>query len=50
MKYLSPQIQKMAKQKINKGLAKPNISCGIFQDIGSDKYGAHKAQSAKKNN
>ena len=38
MKYLSPQIAKMAKQKVNRGLAKRNISCGIFQDVGKDKF------------
>lgn len=33
MKYLSPEIEALSKQfEITKSLAKPNISCGIFQD------------------
>ena len=48
MKYLSPQIQKMAKQKLNKGLAKRNVSCGIFQELGNDKYDI-KSQKNKTN-
>ena len=38
MKYLSSQIEKMAKLRTTKSLAKKNISCGIFQDVGTDKY------------
>lgn len=34
MKYLSPEIEAMSKNlKKTKSLAKPGISCGIFQDI-----------------
>ncbi|MDG1805340.1 hypothetical protein [Flavicella sp.] len=32
MKYLSPDIEKLAKSTSNKSLAKPGVSCGIFQD------------------
>ena len=32
MKYLTPDIEKMMQKKSGKLLAKPGISCGIFQD------------------
>ena len=32
MNYLSPEIAKHAKYASRKSLAKPGISCGIFQD------------------
>lgn len=32
MKYLSPEIEQLAKSQSNKSLAKPGVSCGIFQD------------------
>lgn len=32
MKYLSPDIAKLMKSQSSKSLAKPNVSCGIFQD------------------
>jgi len=32
MNYLSPEIAKHAKNASKKSLAKPGISCGIFQD------------------
>jgi len=32
MNYLTPEIAKHAKYASNKSLAKPGISCGIFQD------------------
>jgi len=36
MKYLSPEIAKMAKKEPEKSLAKKGVSCGIFQDVGED--------------
>lgn len=32
MKYLTPDIGKLAKSYSKKSLAKPGVSCGIFQD------------------
>jgi hypothetical protein len=32
MKYLTPSIEKLSKTTSNKSLAKPGVSCGIFQD------------------
>lgn len=32
MKYLSPEIAKLAKSQSKKSLAKLGTSCGIFQD------------------
>lgn len=32
MKFLSPDIAKLSKHISNKSLAKPGVSCGIFQD------------------
>ncbi len=32
MKYLSPEIQKLSENTPQKSLAKPGVSCGIFQD------------------
>ncbi len=32
MKYLSPDIEKLTKKTSDKSLAKPGVSCGIFQD------------------
>ena len=32
MKYLTPDIAKLTKQNSGKSLAKPGVSCGIFQD------------------
>ena len=32
MKYLTPEIEALTKIKKTKLLARPNISCGIFQD------------------
>ncbi len=32
MKFLSPDIAKLAKSHSNKSLARPGVSCGIFQD------------------
>jgi len=32
MKYLTPDIAKLAKNHSKKSLAKPGVSCGIFQD------------------
>ncbi|PQV45264.1 hypothetical protein CLV33_11431 [Jejuia pallidilutea] len=33
MKYLTPKIEALSKQLVQgKSLAKPNVSCGIFQD------------------
>ena len=33
MKFLTPEIEALSKQFIQgKSLAKPNVSCGIFQD------------------
>tara|TARA_B100000809_G_scaffold257341_2_gene298768 strand:+ start:1709 stop:1870 length:162 start_codon:yes stop_codon:yes gene_type:complete len=32
MKYLTPDIAKLAKGTSKKSLAKPGVSCGIFQD------------------
>lgn len=39
MKYLNPQIEKLAKSK-QRTLAKQQISCGIFQDLEPNKSGA----------
>ncbi len=36
MKYLNPQIEKLAKKNVNKSLIKKGISCGIFQELGVD--------------
>lgn len=33
MKFLTPDIEKLTKQQSTKSLAKPGISCGIFQDL-----------------
>ncbi|MDN3665117.1 hypothetical protein ACFFU1_02670 [Algibacter miyuki] len=32
MKYLSPEIEALAKNVSTKSLARPTTSCGIFQD------------------
>ncbi|MGA1225950.1 MAG: hypothetical protein ACO3VF_01610 [Tamlana sp.] len=33
MKYLTPEIEALSKQfEATKSLARPNVSCGIFQD------------------
>lgn len=32
MNYLTPEIAKLSRRKSNKSLAKPGVSCGIFQD------------------
>ena len=33
MKYLTPEIEALSKEfEITKSLARPNVSCGIFQD------------------
>ncbi len=32
LNYLTPGIEKLSKIKSEKSLAKPNVSCGIFQD------------------
>lgn len=33
MNYLSPEIEALSKQfEITKSLARPSVSCGIFQD------------------
>lgn len=32
MKFLTPDIGKLAKTLSKKSLAKPGVSCGIFQD------------------
>jgi len=32
MKYLTPDIAKLLKNTTRKSLAKPGVSCGIFQD------------------
>lgn len=32
MKFLTPGIEKLSKSISNKSLAKPGVSCGIFQD------------------
>lgn len=32
MKYLTPDIAKLAQSTSKKSLAKPGVSCGIFQD------------------
>lgn len=36
MKYLSPLIAQLAKNKPEKSLAKKGTSCGIFQDLGNE--------------
>lgn len=36
MKYLSPEIAKMAKKVPEKTLINKGTSCGIFQDVGKD--------------
>lgn len=36
MKYLSPQIAQMSKNKPEKSLVKKGTSCGIFQDVGKE--------------
>lgn len=36
MKFLSPHIAKLAKKSSEKKLAKLNVSCGIFQDLGTN--------------
>ncbi len=36
MKYLNPQIEKLAKKNAKKSLVKKGISCGIFQELGVD--------------
>ncbi|WP_198283131.1 hypothetical protein [Aquimarina agarilytica] len=36
MKYLNPQIEKLAKKNVEKSLVKKGISCGIFQELGVD--------------
>lgn len=34
MKYLTPEIEALSKEfEITKSLARPNVSCGIFQDL-----------------
>ncbi|WP_193316044.1 hypothetical protein [Flavicella marina] len=33
MKFLTPDIEKLAKNMSQKSLAKPGVSCGIFQDL-----------------
>ncbi|MFH6770494.1 hypothetical protein [Gaetbulibacter aestuarii] len=34
MKYLTPEIEALSKQfNRGKSLARPNVSCGIFQDL-----------------
>ncbi len=38
MKYLSPEIAKLAIKVPEKSLAKKGISCGIFQDVGEDPH------------
>ncbi len=32
MKYLTPEIEALAKQKSTKSLVRTHVSCGIFQD------------------
>jgi len=32
MKYLTPEIEALTKEKPSKSLARTNVSCGIFQD------------------
>ncbi len=33
MKYLTPEIEALSKNiRVDKSLARPNVSCGIFQD------------------
>ena len=36
MKYLSPLIAQLSKNKQEKSLAKKGTSCGIFQDLGEE--------------
>lgn len=36
MKYLSPQIAKIAKRTSGKSLVKRVVSCGIFQELGEN--------------
>lgn len=34
MKYLTPEIEALSKQfETGKSLARPNVSCGIFQEL-----------------
>lgn len=37
MKFLTPEIEALANETSKKSLVKPGVSCGIFQDIGSEK-------------
>ncbi|WNH08544.1 hypothetical protein [Thalassobellus suaedae] len=32
MKYLTPEIEALSKNKNSKSLSRSNVSCGIFQD------------------
>lgn len=36
MKYLSPLIAQLSKNKPEKSLVNKGISCGIFQDLGEE--------------
>ncbi|WP_202903843.1 hypothetical protein [Neotamlana nanhaiensis] len=42
MKFLTPEIEALAKEDSKKSLVKPGVSCGIFQDTenknGRQKY------------
>jgi hypothetical protein len=49
MKYLSPEIEKLAKSASKKSLAKLGTSCGIFQDCfdKESSYDDYKLQQQK---
>ncbi|WP_168796689.1 hypothetical protein [Cognatitamlana onchidii] len=40
MKYLTPEIATFFKGENQKTLAKPNVSCGIFQDLSNNEKGS----------
>lgn len=50
MKYLTPEIEALLKHHHSKSLVRPNVSCGIFQDLdyNEDRPELYQQQKSKK--
>jgi hypothetical protein len=48
MQFLNKEIESLAKRKKSRSLMKKQISCGIFQDLGTEELDSKKMKSEDK--